>query len=248
MTRIIAIASGKGGVGKTTMTANLSAALAKFNKSTIAVDCNLTTSNLGLHLGIPLYPITLQDILKKKSRVQEAVYFHKAGFRVLPSDISLTKIIKPRAHDFVDVFYKLVGDADFVLIDVAAGLGSEALAVVDASDELITVTNPEMPAMTDALKLGKLAESMGTKNLGVIINRIKKHPHDVHQVDVENFLEMNVLGTVREDRRLSKATAEREPVITHNPKSRAAQEILAIAAKIAGIEYKPKIGLFSWLR
>ncbi|MFH1978178.1 MAG: cell division ATPase MinD [Candidatus Aenigmatarchaeota archaeon] len=248
MTRIIAIASGKGGVGKTTMTANLAAALSKFNKSVIAVDGNLTTSNLGIHLGIPLYPITLQDVIQRKSRVEEAIYFHKSGFRVLPSDVSLTKIINPRSHDFIDLFYKLVGSADIVLIDVAAGLGSEALAVLDAADELITITNPELSAITDALKLGKLAEKMGTKNIGVVINRFKKHPHDIHHLDVKDFLGMNVLGTVREDRKISRATHEKEPIITREPNSRAAQEIMAIAAKIAGVEFKPKTGFFSWLR
>ena len=67
MTRIIACASGKGGVGKTTFVANLGVALAELGKDVIAVDTNLTTPNLGLHLGVPLYPTTLHDVLKGKA-------------------------------------------------------------------------------------------------------------------------------------------------------------------------------------
>ena len=83
MTRIITVASGKGGVGKTTLVSNLATALANFKKSVIAVDGNLTTPNLGLHLGIPLYPVTLQDVLNGHSSLNEALYYHPAGFTVL---------------------------------------------------------------------------------------------------------------------------------------------------------------------
>src|SRR4030042_2598470 len=95
MTRIITIASGKGGVGKTTLVSNLAAALAGFKKSVIAVDGNLTTANLGIHLGIPLYPVTLQDVLNGKARLKDALYYHDSGFRVLPADVSIEKLLSP---------------------------------------------------------------------------------------------------------------------------------------------------------
>lgn len=250
MTRIICIASGKGGVGKTTLTANLAAALAQLNQNVIAIDANLTTSNLGLHLGIPMYPVTLQDVLKKKSRLKDAMYYHSAGFKVIPADMSIERIMTPRMHDLVDVFYRAVAGADFVLIDSAAGLGKEALAAVEAADEMIIVTNPDMPALTDALKLERMAERLGTRVIGVVINRTKKSRHDLKLDVIKSFLSVPVIGEIPEDHNVYRALAHKEPVIIHRPKSYASEHIKSLAAYLTGKEYKPRknLGLFSWLR
>jgi len=246
MTRIIAIASGKGGVGKTTLTANLAAAFAQLQKSVIAIDGNLGTANLGMHLGVPLYPVTLQDVLMRKARLSDAIFYHKSGFRVLPADVSLRKAIDPKSHHFMNVFYKLVGDADVVLIDCPPGVGAETKAVIEACDEVITVTNPEIPAMTDAVKLEAVAAEVGTANTGAIINRIKRHKHEIDVGVAERFLGMFVLGHVHEDRHVSRATYEREPVITHKPNSRAARQIMDIAMRMTGKPVEKK--RFNWFR
>ena len=252
MTRVIVVSSGKGGVGKTTLVANLASALAEFNHSVIAVDCNMTTSNLGIHLGIPVYPKTLQDVLDGKARVKDAMYFHPNGFRVMPADVSLSKNIVPRSHELIDLFYKLVGETDFVLIDSAAGLGHEALASLDAADEVLIVTNPELPALTDALKLKKMAHKFSTYNLGVVVNRVKGE-HNEHTIaDIEAFLDSPILGVVPEDRSVRDAIAMKEPVVASHPRSKAALQMKAIAAKLIGEEFstKPTFSerLFGWLR
>ena len=251
MARIITIASGKGGVGKTTLVANLATALALYGKSVVALDANLTTSNLGLHLGIHLYPKTLHDVFEGKAKIHEATYHHKTGFRVVPADISLRKMRNVKSHDFVDIFYKLLEGTDFILIDSAAGLGREARSSIEAADELITVTNPELPAVTDAMKLGLLAKKFETHNLGVIVNRIKNEPHELPIEHIEEMLGVPVIGKIPEDREVRKSIAFKEPVVYHNPKSIAAQHMRAIAAKLIGEEYKPKIPwnvrLFGWL-
>jgi septum site-determining protein MinD len=252
MTRIIAVASGKGGVGKTTFVSNLAAALASFKKSVIAVDGNLTTANLGIHLGIPLYPVTLQDVLNGNARLNDALYYHPAGFTVLPADISLKKLRVADTHELVDVFYKLVGGCDFIIVDAAAGLGKEALSAVEAADELITITNPELPALTDALKLGNLAEKYGTQNLGVVVNRVSGKSHEFSMEGVENFLEMPILGKIPEDAEVAKAIAKKQPVVAHKPSAAASQHIMSIAARLIGEDYKPRSNLsyrlFGWLK
>ncbi len=252
MTRIIVVSSGKGGVGKTTLVSNLATALSELNRNVIAVDANLTTSNLGLHLGIPLYPKTIQDVLKRKAVVKDALYYHPAGFRVVPADVSLKKLMIPKTDTLLDVFYKLTGDADFVLIDSAAGLGREAKAAIEAADEMITVTNPELPALTDALKLAKLAERYETKNLGVVLNRVKNESHEISESDVEEFLNLPIIGRVHEDRNVRKAIANKTPVVMYKSGSRSAQQFRQIAARLAGEEYRPRSflieKLFGWLR
>jgi septum site-determining protein MinD len=252
MTRIITVASGKGGVGKTTVVSNLATALANFKKSVIAVDGNLSTANLGIHLGIPLYPVTLQDVLSGDARLNDAMYYHPAGFTVLPADISLKKLRIANSNELVDIFYKLVGGCDFILVDSAAGLGKEALSALEAADEMITVTNPELPALTDALKLGNLAEKYGTHNLGVVVNRVKGKKHEFSLPAVESFLEAPILGKVPEDPEVAKAIASKKPVMIHKPSSPASQHIMSIAARLVGEDYSPRSAishrLFGWLR
>jgi len=252
MTRIIAVASGKGGVGKTTVVSNLAASLSHFKKSVVAIDANLTTSNLGLHLGIPLYPVTLNDVLNGRAKVKDALYYHSAGFRVIPGDVSLSRLMVPQSNRLLDVFYKLAGDADFVLIDTAAGLGKEAQTTIKAADEMITVTNPEMPALTDALKLSKVASDFETNNVGVIVNRIKNMPHEVPAHRIEEFLGMPIIGKIYEDHNIGRSIANRQPVVLYRPNSIASQQMKAIAARLIGEQYiirRPVTHrFFGWLR
>ena len=250
MTRIITIASAKGGVGKTTLCANLAAALSQMNKSVIAVDGNMTTSNLGIHLGISMYPVTLQDVIKGKASIRAAMYTHPSGFRVVPADISVKKIMCPRSKDLMNTFYDLTGKVDYILIDSAAGLGKEAKSAIEAADEVITITNPEMPAMTDALKLVHVAEKHGTRNLGVVVNRVKRERHEIPVSEVADFLGLPLLGKVEDDSEVRRAIHKKEPVVLHNPGSRAARQFRAIAAGVTGDDYKQHWTirrLFGWL-
>jgi len=252
MTRVVCVASGKGGVGKTTLVANLATALAKFGQNVIAIDGNLTTANLGLHLGVPLYPVTLQDVIKGRARIKDAMYYHPSGFRFIPADISISKIMTPNRTELSNVFMSLVGDADFILIDSAAGLGKEALSAIGAADEVITITNPDLPALTDALKLGKIADDLEARRVGVVVNRIQNDSHEMSVEKIEKFLNLPIIGTVPEDYSVGRSIAKKEPVVIHNPRSRAAQEFKAIAAQLIGAEYKKRIPLvtklFGWLR
>ena len=83
MTRFVGILSGKGGVAKTTTTVNLGAALNYFKRDVIIVDGNLSTPNLGLHLGIPIVPISLHDVLKNKNNIVESIYQHESGLKII---------------------------------------------------------------------------------------------------------------------------------------------------------------------
>lgn len=252
MTRIICMASGKGGVGKTVTTANIATALAEFNKSVIAIDGNLTTANLGLHLGIPFYPVSIQDVLRGRAKLRDSIYHHSSGFRVIPADIAVSKTMTPNPHKLLNILYKFVGDADFVLVDSAAGLGKEAESVLKASDEMITVTTPDMPALTDALKLGRIAEKFGTVNLGVIVNKVRNDHYEFPVKDVEDFLGVPLIGKVPEDYDVMRAIHNKMPVVSYSPRSRAAEHFRAIAAGLIGEEYSIRRPVFhrvfGWLK
>lgn len=238
MSRIIVISSGKGGVGKTTFCANLAAALSELGKSVVAVDANLSTSNLGIHLGIPLYPRTLQDALKGKIQIKDAIYHHKAGFKIIPADVSVKKFMIPKKNELADVFLKLAESSDFVLIDSAAGLGNEAKSAIDAAEEMIVITNPEMPSLIDALKVTTIAERYGTNVIGVVVNRVRKEKHEIPIKDIGEFLELPILGVIKEDKSIREAVAKKIPIILHKPKALVSKQIKSVAYKLIGREYK----------
>ena len=253
MTRIICVASGKGGVGKTTIVANLATALTELEQNVVVIDSNMHTSNLGLHLGIPLYPVTLQDVLRGKAKIRDALYHHPNGFRVIPADISLAKRMTVKPKQLMSVVYKLIGDADFIIIDAMAGLGQEAMSAIEVADEMITVTNPELPALTDAFKLNKVANELETHNLGVVVNRIKNESHEFSVEGVKEFLNLPILSLICEDHNVRKAIGNKEPVITYRPGSRSSREFRAMAKTIIKGEYeKPKYSisqkLFGWFK
>lgn len=250
MGRIIGVSSGKGGVGKTTFVSNLAASLAAFKFSVVAVDGNLTTPNLGIHLGIPLYPVTIQNVINGEVRLKDAMYRHKTGFKIVPADISFTNMSRTKREDLQEIFYDLADEFDFVIIDSAAGLGREAMNTVKAADELITVTNPDQPSLIDALKLGRIAKNSHTENLGVVVNRVGYDKSEIPLGEIEEFLNLPLLGYIPEDRNIKRALAAKEPVVTHKPNSKSALKIKEIAAKISGVEYKPNqfLRLFSWLK
>lgn len=251
MARIICVASAKGGVGKTTVVSNLATALSEMNHSVVAIDGNTTTSNLGIHLGMPLYPSTIQDVMRGKAKMKEAMYYHPHGFRVIPAGISLSDVLVPKSKDFMDIFYN-IKDADFILIDSAAGLGREANETLKASDEMIVVTNPEMPALTDALKLINMAKRYNIANAGVIVNKVKRERHEVSLDEIEKFLGAKVIGYIDDHKDVRESISKENPVVKYKPGSVPARQFKSVASHLAGDwEFKPRrkgFWLFDWLR
>ncbi len=233
-TRIIGIVSGKGGVGKTTTTTNLGASLAKAEKNTILVDGNLTTPNLSIHLGIPFYPYTLHEVLHGKIEIEDAIFYHKHGLKVIPSSISISALRNLNIKNFGRVIRELEGKAEYVLIDSSPGLGKETQEVIENSDEVIVVANPDLPAVTDALKVVKLAESMGTEIAGIIVNKVRKRPHELKIEEIEEILEHPVIGFVPEDEKVQHSVLKKVPVTIAYPKAKASRAFYKIASDISG--------------
>ena len=161
MAKIYAILSGKGGVGKTTTAINLGSSLNYLGEDVIIVDGNLTTPNVGIHLGAPIVPTTLNHVLNGQAKLEDAIYEHESGTKIIPASLSLKESEKINYKRLIEVTKRLKKISNHILIDSAAGLGEEAKSSMYAADEIIIVTNPEMSAVTDALKAIKLSEEMG---------------------------------------------------------------------------------------
>lgn len=237
MSKLIVITSGKGGVGKTTTAINLGAAINAFGEDVLIIDGNLSTPNVGLHLNSPEVPINLNHVLLKKAEPFEAIYEHESGIKILPSSLSISELkkIKPgRMKIFKEDFKKI---SDYIIIDGAAGLGNEAVSAIDMADELIVVTNPDMPAITDALKAIKLAEQLNKPVLGIIITRVRKNKIEMQPETVKDMLEVPILGMVPEDMAVMDSLNYKNAVVHTFPKSKAARAYKEIASKIIDVEY-----------
>ncbi|MFB6182764.1 MAG: cell division ATPase MinD [Candidatus Nanohaloarchaea archaeon] len=241
MTRLICVSSGKGGVGKTTVTANIGAALTQFGADTVVLDANLTNPNLGFHIGIPLYPTTLHDVLKGDSHITEAMYIHDSGLRVVPAGLSVEDLQDTTPDNLSDVLLDTVGEPDFVLVDSAAGLGNESINAIEASDEVIVVTNPNLPAVTDALKTVNIAEDSGTEVLGVVLNMVKGHESELEKEEVESMIGYPVMMEVPHHEKVEEALSLKKPLVHHDPEHHVSERFKAIAAEIAGIDYEPDL-------
>lgn len=237
MKRLIVITSGKGGVGKTTTAINLGAAINHFGADVIVIDGNLTTPNIGIHLNSPEVPVNLNHVLSNRAEPFEAVYEHESGLKIIPSSLSL-KELKRIKHEKMRLlkkeFKKL---AEYIIMDSAAGLGDEALSAIETADELIIVSNPEMPAITDALKTIRLAQQIKKPITGVIITRVRGNASELSPETVKEMLEVPILGMVPEDICVQESLCLKDAIVHTHPKSRPARAYKEIAAKLIGAKY-----------
>ncbi len=240
MSKIIVIASGKGGVGKTTTAINLGAALHYFGKDVLIVDGNLSTPNVGIHLNSPDVPINLNHVLQEKADVCEAVYEHESGLKIIPSSLSIKELKKTNPKKLKNLLEDLKKLSEYIIIDSAAGLGLESTSAMEMADELIIVTNPEMPAITDALKTIKFAEQMKKSVKGIIMTRVRKDKIEMHPETVKDMLETQILGMIPENLDVKRALNKKETIIYAYPKSKVSRAYKEIAARILEIEYNSK--------
>ncbi|HLF53845.1 MAG TPA: cell division ATPase MinD [Candidatus Nanoarchaeia archaeon] len=247
MSKIITITSGKGGVGKTTTAINLGAALNFFGKDVVVLDANLTTPNVGLHLGAPLVPVSLNNVLSGKANIIDAIYEHESGTKIIPSSLSVRDLKSINPGKLKDVGKRLKKVADYIIYDSAAGLGDEALAAIESGDEMILVTNPEIPAVTDALKASKVMNQLGKKIRGVIVTRVRGSKSEMSIENIKEMLELPIIGIIPEDENVQNALAMRDALVHTHPRSKAARAYKRIAATIAGVKYKEEKSWFSRL-
>ena len=189
MGKLIVVSSGKGGVGKTTTSVNLATALSKQGKNVILVDGNLTTPNVGLHLGLTKFPVTLNDVLKGEASLTDSIYIHPLGFKLVPGSLSIRSFSEINSRKLKKIFEDLREMCDIVIVDSAAGLGNESISVLKNADEILIVTNPELPAVTDAFKIVTLAKEIGIPVKGVVLNRVRKDNFDLGIRAIESLLE-----------------------------------------------------------
>lgn len=238
--RCITIASGKGGVGRSTVTANLGIALSKLRKSTVIIDGTLTTPNLTLLFKLEKVVHTLNDLLSGNASIEDVTYDGPSGVKVIPAAVSLERIRKTRPERLPEVIKLLPKKTKFVLIDAPGGLRRETMAALRAGEELLIVTTPEVPAVSDAMKTRVAGELFGLKPIGIVLNLVHENKHGLGRREIKDLMNLPVLTEIPYDEEARKALGEGEPLIEREPRSRASKAIKELAKKIVKMKTKRK--------
>ncbi|MCX6799273.1 MAG: cell division ATPase MinD [Candidatus Diapherotrites archaeon] len=236
MSRTIAIASGKGGVGKTTLTANVGIALAKSGFKVLLVDADIAMANLSLLLGMHSSPITLHDVLLGESNVEDAIYDGPGGVKFMPSGLSLESYRRVDSDRLQSVVKQVAGDYDFVLLDCPPGIERTVMASLAASDEALLITMPNPPSIADVLKTKLVAQRLGCNPIGVIINFSTGEKGEVKGEDIMKMLELPIYGVIPMDAEVRRSFMQEnvQPLMLRKPDAPASVAMRKIAAKISG--------------
>ncbi|MBR1671492.1 MAG: septum site-determining protein MinD [Fretibacterium sp.] len=237
--RVIVTTSGKGGVGKTTSTANIVAALAKFGQKVVAIDADVGLRNLDVIMGLENRVVfNFIDVIEGNCRLNQALVKDKRvpNLYLLPAAQTRTKdAVNP--EQMVALCEQLKPDFDFIFLDCPAGIEGGFRNAAAGADEALVVTTPEIPAVRDADRIIGMLESMGKSPIRLIINRLR--PNMVQdgdmlaQEDILDVLSIPLIGIVPEDESVIKSANNGEPM-TMSLDSPAAQAYLNIAERIMG--------------
>ncbi len=236
---VITITSGKGGVGKTTATANLSSALAAQGKKVVAIDADIGLRNLDVVMGLENRIVyDLINVVEGTCRLRQAMIKDKRldGLYMIPAAQSRDKTaITP--GDMIEVVNQLRDDFDFVIIDSPAGIEQGFKNAVAPADRILIVTTPEVSAVRDADRIIGLIEAEEKGPGDLIVNRLRmdmvKRGDMLNTDDVIDVLAINLIGVVPDDESIIVSTNQGRPVVMENG-SGAGQAFRNIALRLSG--------------
>ncbi len=258
-TRIIAISSGKGGVGKTNVSINLAIAYAQLGKKVIVLDADLGLANVNVILGvIPKY--NLYHIIRKQKTLREIILDTPYGIQIVAGASGFSKIANltdDERESFISELSEL-SSADIIIIDTSAGVSNNVLDFIAAADDAIIVTTPEPTAITDAYGIIKIiATEIDNMNLGLklVVNRVRSVTEGKRVSErviniAGQFLNLKVdyLGYVYEDPAVQQSVLRQKPFIVSDPNSKAAICIKHLVGRLEKIEFKEGSGVGQFLK
>ncbi len=241
MSKVIVITSGKGGVGKTTSTANIGTALSLLGKKTVVIDADIGLRNLDVVMGLENRIVyDLVDVVEGRCKIKQAMIKDKrfSNLYLIPAAQTRDKdAVKP--EQMKNLCEALKKDFDFVIIDCPAGIENGFKNAIAGADEAIVVTTPEVSAVRDADRIIGLLEASEIHNPKLIVNRIKidmVNRGDMMNIeDILDILAIDLIGVVPDDENIVISTNKGEPVVT-SEQSMAGRAYKNIAMRIQGEE------------
>ena len=257
--RIIAVTSGKGGVGKSNLTVNLALAFLAEGKKTLVIDADLGMANVDVLLGTSSR-YNLLNLLDEDVVLDDVILKGPYGLRYISGGSGMEQAgeFTPAERDLLEEKLTGCGElADVILIDTGAGIGRNVLDFILAADEVLLVTTPEPTAMTDAYAVMKAYSMYAAKpNMRLVVNRVYDEAEGLEVAEklrktAERFLHMEIqfLGAIYEDRTMIRAVRQQKPILEAYPDALAAKCIKAIArAMLYGEKVFIKKGWKSFLQ
>jgi len=241
--RVIAITSGKGGVGKTNIVANMGYALCKAGNRVLIFDADLGLGNLDVLLGLtPQY--NLSHVIEGKKKLSEIIMGGPGNLKILPASSGIQELTKLTSFQKLEIFNELnalLSDYDIVLIDTAAGISSNVLYFNVSANEIMVVVTPEPTSITDAYALMKiLSVKYQEKNFRLLVNMAKnaKEADDVSRqliLVANRFLDVSIeyFGSVLVDDKVKVGVRKQKVVSEMAPMSQASRNYAELAHKLA---------------
>jgi flagellar biosynthesis protein FlhG len=252
--RVITVASGKGGVGKTNMSVNIALTYARMGKKVIVMDADLGLANVNVVLGVvPKY--NLYHVIRKQKTMKEILIETEYGISIVAGASGFSKIANltdDERQNFINELDTL-SSVDIVIIDTSAGVSSNVMDFIAAADDVVIITTPEPPAMTDAYGIIKIiATELDSLEMGLnlIVNRVHSVTEAKNVADrmtkiTGQFLnvKLDYLGFIYDDPAVPNAVKRQKPFTVTDPRCKAAQCVQHIVGRLERTEIRDGSGL-----
>ncbi len=239
MGELIAIASGKGGTGKTSFCAGIATALAASDRRVLCIDCDVGLRNLDISLGLSNYPsLSFLEVCQGSYPLDQATVhpqFPRLHFLTAPMNTSIDTI---DTAAFADLIHAARQRYDYILLDAPAGVEAGFRLATSLADRCILVTGPSPAAIRDAERTGQLLELMGKQNVRIVVNRINRKISSAMDLTVDDVMDhagLPLIGVVPEDMNVTLAASFGKPLLKYRPRGAAAKACKRIANRIQGI-------------
>ena len=238
MSEVIAVVSGKGGTGKTSLCAAIASALAEADKKVLCIDCDAGLRNLDIFLAMrDSEPLSFVDVYKGHYKLSQAT-----RYSAFPKLAFLTAPINFRAEDvdmaaFKEMLLQAKKKFDYIFLDTPTGLGPMFSLCAESADRVILVTQAEPAAVRDAAITGQQLELMGQTNVRLVVNRVRKKLLEETKTTIDDVMDeagLPLLGIVPEDEDVLLAAVAVTPLLKYTRKG-AAAACMRIAKRIQGI-------------
>lgn len=244
LARVIAISSGKGGAGKSTVTINLALAMLSLGKKTCIVDADLGTANVDFLLQVKA-PYNLSHLLNGQKEIEEIIVYGPQGLMLVPGGSGLVELANLKDWQFsrlISAFNKLDAYVDYLLLDTGSGVSRNVTNFLLAADEIVLVTTPDPHAIMDVYSLIKVLASYEVQSaIKLIVNKAEKEQEAYHiwntvSTASRHFLNLSVefLGIIPRCEAIALSVRKQEPFFLHHRKHYAAEKILKISKLLIG--------------
>jgi flagellar biosynthesis protein FlhG len=257
-TRVITVASGKGGVGKTNISINMALAYAAQGKKVVVLDADLGLANVNVALGvIPKY--NLYHLIRNQKKLEDIIIDTDYGIQIVAGASGFSKIANLSDEERERFIQDLstLSYADIVIIDTSAGVSNNVLSFIEAADDAVIVTTPEPTAITDAYGIIKIiATEIDSLNIGLklIVNRVKTVTEGKKVAErvisiANQFLNLKIdyLGYVYDDTHVPNSVLKQKPFYAADPGAKASICLNHIVSRLEKVEYREGSGIGRFL-